>query len=176
MEGSNFMLNEKIIKLVNEQINKEFFSAYLYLSMSCYYTSKGLNGFANWFKVQEQEERAHALLFMQYALNNSVKVELAELAGPTVDFENFAVPLTAALAHEQFITASINNIYYEAFTLKEFRTMQFLDWFIKEQGEEEKNVEDLIQKYELFGQDSKSLYLLDAELMTRIFTPPSLVL
>ena len=170
------MLKKEVIKLLNEQINKEFYSAYLYLSMSFYYSDKNLNGFANWFKVQAQEERDHAMLFAEYLMNNSVKVELTEIKTPTADFEDFPVPLKAAFEHEQYVTESIHNIYAEAFAVKDFRTMQFLDWFIKEQNEEEKNADELVQKYELFGKDSKGLYMMDQEMAGRVYNPPSLVL
>lgn len=170
------MLNDKVSNLLNEQINKELYSAYLYLDMSNYYLDEGLNGFGNWFKVQSQEERDHAMLFMQYLQNNSSKVTLEEIKAPNITFSSHKTPLDEALKHEQYVTDSINNIYDEAFKIKDFRTMQFLDWFIKEQGEEEKNSEDLIKKYELFGTDAKSLYMLDTELGTRVYAPPSLVL
>lgn len=170
------MINEKISNLLNEQVNKEFYSAYLYLDMSNYYLNEGLNGFGNWFKVQAQEERDHAMLFMQYLQNNSVNVELGEIRSPNISFVNYQTPLEESLNHEQYVTASIHNIYDEAFKIKDFRTMQFLDWFIKEQGEEEKNSEDLIKKYELYGSDAKGLYMLDSELGTRVYTAPSLVL
>lgn len=170
------MLNEKVSSLINEQINKEFFSAYLYLDMSNYYNEAGLNGFGNWFKVQAQEERDHALLFLQYLQNNGEKVTLGEIKAPNITFSNFMSPLQESLKHEQFVTASINNIYSEASTIKDYRTMQFLDWFIKEQGEEEKNAEDLILKYNVFGSDSKGLYMLNTELAARVYAPPSLVL
>ncbi len=170
------MLKKEVVKLLNEQINKEFYSAYLYLSMSFYYADKNLSGFANWFKVQAMEERDHAMLFAEYLQNNSVRVELPEIKAPTADFENFATPLKGALEHEQFVTESIHNIYSEAFAVKDFRTMQFLEWFIKEQNEEEKNADELVQKYELFGQDSKGLYMMNQELAGRMYNPPSLVL
>lgn len=170
------MLKEKISQLLNEQINKEFYSAYLYLDMSNYYIENGLDGFGNWFKVQAQEERDHAMLFIQYLLNNSEKVTLGEIKAPDIEYNGFDVLLAESLNHEQFVTASINNIYDEAYQIKDYRTMQFLDWFIKEQGEEEKNADDLITKYKVFGNDSKGLYMLNQELGTRVYAPPSLVL
>lgn len=170
------MLKEKISQLLNEQINKEFYSAYLYLDMSNYYIENGLDGFGNWFKVQAQEERDHAMLFVQYLQNNGEKVTLGEIKAPDITFDGFDIPLIESLKHEQYVTASINNIYDEAFQGKDYRTLQFLDWFIKEQGEEEKNADDLITKYKVFGNDSKGLYMLNAELGARIYTPPSLVL
>lgn len=170
------MLNKKIAELINSQINKEFFSAYLYLDMANYYVEEGLNGFANWMNVQAQEERDHAMLFTTYLQNNSESVTLTAIDAPGKNYENFKVPLEASLKHEQFITDSIHNIYSEAVKVNDFRTVQFLDWFVKEQGEEEKNVEDLIKRYDLFGNDSKGLYMLDTEVGARVYTAPSLVL
>jgi ferritin len=170
------MLNKEVVKLLNEQINKEFYSAYLYMEMSNYYSDQSLSGFENWFFVQMQEERDHALLFRQYLLNNGEQVKLSEIACPTKEYDNFRQPLVDALEHEEFVTASINTIYEAAYSHKDFRTMQFLDWFIKEQGEEEKNADDNIKKYDLFAGDPKGLYMLDNELKARAYTAPSLVL
>lgn len=170
------MLNQEVAKLLNEQINKEFYSAYLYMDMANYYSDQSLNGFENWFFIQMQEERDHALLFRQYLLNNGVSVKLEEIAAPDKKYENFRDPLVMALEHEEFVTASINTIYEAAYKNKDFRTMQFLDWFIKEQGEEEKNADDNIKKYDLFAGDPKGLYMLDNEMKARVYTAPSLVL
>jgi len=177
LEKEDFiMLSKEVAKLLNEQINKEFYSAYLYLDISNYYNDKNLNGFSNWFKVQAQEERDHAMLFLTYLHNNNEKVTLTSIAGPDKSFADFKAPLAAALEHEIFVTASINNIYEEAAKQKDFRTQQFLNWFIDEQGEEEKNAQELIDRFELFGTDARGLYLLDAELGARTYTAPSLVL
>jgi ferritin len=123
-----------------------------------------------------QEERDHALLFRQYLLNNGEVVKLAAIDAPDKTYENFRDPLVMSYEHEQLVTASINNIYEAAYLNKDFRTMQFLDWFIKEQGEEEKNADDNIKKYDLFGSDPKGLYMLDNEMKARIYAAPSLVL
>jgi len=170
------MLNEKLAGLLNNQVNMEWYSAYLYLDIYAYYTDKNLNGFGNWFLVQTQEERDHAMLFTRYLLNNSEQVVLQDVKAPHNRFEDFRTPAEAAFRHEQQVTQSINNIYAAAYELKDFRTMQFLDWFVKEQGEEEKNTEDILKRYDLFGSDAKSLYLLDTELATRVYAPPTLVL
>ena len=170
------MLNQEVAKLLNEQINKEFYSAYLYMDMANYYADQSLSGFENWFFVQMQEERDHAMLFRQYLLNNSETVQLAVISAPDKKYDNFREPLVLALEHEEYVTASINNIYETAYKNKDFRTMQFLDWFIKEQGEEEKNADDNIKKYDLFAGDPKGLYMLDNELKARIYAAPSLVL
>lgn len=170
------MLNQEVTKLLNEQITKEFYSAYLYMDMADYYADHSLNGFEHWFFVQLQEERDHALLFRQYILNNGEVVTLDAIAAPDKIYSSFRDPLTMALEHEQFVTASINNIYEVAYRNKDFRTMQFLDWFIKEQGEEEKNADDNIKKFDLFAGDPKGLYMLDNEMKARMYNPPSLVL
>lgn len=170
------MLKKEIAALLNEQVNKEFYSAYFYLDMSNFFELKGLAGFANWFYVQAQEERDHAMLFLTYLKNNSEEVKLEDVKAPAVKFSEFKQPLEATLEHERYVTESIHNLYANALNLKDFRTMQFLDWFISEQGEEEKNAEDLINKFELFGRDGKGLYQLDSELAARVYAPPSLVL
>lgn len=170
------MFTEKVASLLNNQIQKEFYSAYLYLHFSNYYVEKGLNGFANWYKVQAQEERDHALLFVQYMQNNDLPVTYETIEKPDAALESNMDPLKAALKHEQYVTESIHAIYEAAYEAKDFRTMQFLDWFVKEQGEEETNAQELIKKMALFGTDSKGLYMLDQELGGRVYAAPSLVL
>ena len=170
------MMNEKVPELLNQQINKEFYSAYLYLDFSNYFEDTGLDGFANWYKIQAQEERDHAMLFYQYLQNENQKVTLEAIAKPDKVFSCHMDVLKAGLEHEEYVTALINDIYAAAYNVKDFRTMQFLDWFVKEQGEEETNANDLITKMDLFGSDPKSLYMLNQELAARIYTAPSLVL
>lgn len=170
------MLDKKVVELLNQQINKEFYSAYLYLDFSSFYKDKGLDGFANWYQVQAQEERDHAMLFYQYLHNNSVRPVLEAVDKPSVSMENLKDPLEAGLRHEEYVTGLIHNIYAAAQEVRDFRTTQFLDWFVKEQGEEETNANDLITKMELFGSDPKSLYMLDNELKARVYAAPSLVL
>ena len=170
------MMNAKVRDLLNQQINKEFYSAYLYLDFSNYFEDAGLDGFANWYKVQAQEERDHAMLFYQYLQNENQKVTLEAIAKPDKVFTCHMDVLKAALEHEEYVTSLINDIYAAAYEVKDFRTMQFLDWFVKEQGEEETNANDMITKMELFGGDPKSLYMLNQELAARVYTAPSLVL
>ena len=169
-------MDKRVSELLNDQINKEFYSGYLYLDMSNFYSSKGLDGFANWFDIQAKEEQAHAMLFYQYMLNNGEKVTLEAIAKPDKEYVELIDPLKAAYEHEQYVTSLIHNLYAAAQKANDFRTIQFLDWFVKEQGEEEKNTSDLLTKMELFGGDGKGLYMLDSELKTRVFNPPSLVL
>ncbi len=147
------MFNEKVKELLNAQITKEFYSAYLYLYFANYYEKEGLSGFANWFQVQAQEERDHAMLFRQYMQNNDLEITFEAVGKPDVLLKEHMDALKGSLAHEQYITGEINAIYEAAFEAKDFRSMQFLDWFVKEQGEEETNATDLIRKMELFGSD-----------------------
>jgi len=170
------MLKESVAKLLNEQVNAEFYSAYLYLDFSGFFEETGLGGFANWYKIQAQEERDHAMLMVQYLHNNGVRPTLEAIKKPEHKGDTSLEILKAGLDHEQLVTSLIHNIYDEAYQAKDFRTMQFLDWFVKEQGEEEKNAEDLIRKMELFGSDGKGLYMLDSELGARVYSAPSLVL
>ena len=170
------MLNTKVHELLNQQINKEFYSAYLYLDFSNYFEERGLDGFANWYMIQAQEERDHAMLFYKFLQNESKKVTLEAIDKPDKELKSDMDVLLAGLEHEKYVTSLIHDIYAEAYAAKDFRTMQFLDWFVKEQGEEETNANDMITKMELFGSDPKSLYMLNQELAARVYTAPSLVL
>ncbi len=120
------MLNEKVSDLLNQQINKELYSAYLYLDFSNYYSRVGLDGFANWYMIQAQEERDHAMLFYQYLQNNSETVTLEAIDKPDKVFADNMAPLKAGLEHELYVTSLINDIYAAAYDVKDFRTMQFL--------------------------------------------------
>ena len=169
-------MNDKIASLLNQQINKEFYSAYLYLDMANYYDSLDLDGYANYYTVQAQEERDHALLFMKYMQNNGLKITLDAIEKPDKTYETILDPLVAAAEHERYVTALINDIYHECHEAKDYRTMKFLDWFVDEQMEEEDNADTMVSRYKLFGQDPKGLYLLDQEYAGRVYTAPSLVL
>ena len=170
------MLDKKVQKLLNDQINKELFSAYLYLDISNYFYDKGLEGFGNWYKIQAKEEQDHADLILQYLQNNGECITLEAIEKPNHSYEQLKDALTVSLKHEQYVTSLIHAVYDAAQAVKDYRTMQFLDWFVKEQGEEEKNADDMIKKYDLFGIDAKALYMLDNELKARSYAPPSLTL
>ena len=169
-------MNAHVHELLNQQINKELYSAYLYLDFSNYFKRVGLDGFANWYMIQAQEERDHAMLFYQYLQNEGMPVALEAIAKPDKVFTSDMSVLKAGLEHEKYVTSLINDIYAAAHEVRDFRTMQFLDWFVKEQGEEETNANDMITKMELFGSDARGLYLLNQELAARAYTAPSLVL
>lgn len=170
------MLNEKVANLLNTQVNKELYSAYLYLHFSNFYTEQGLNGFANWYMVQAQEERDHAMLMLQYLQNNGGKATLETIAKPDKELTGRLQVLELGLEHERYVTSLIHDLYEAAHSAKDFRTMQFLDWFVKEQGEEEKNAADMVKKMKLFGDDAKSLYMLNSEMAGRTYSAPSLTL
>ena len=170
------MMDQTVSKLLNEQINKEFYSAYLYLDIANFYDDKGLDGFANWYEIQAKEEMDHAMLFYHYLHNNDEPVTLLAIDKPDKTFSTLMEPLEAALAHEKYVTSLINNIYAAAQKANDFRTTHFLDWFIKEQGEEEKNSSDQITKMRLYGDDARSLYMLNSELLSRTYAAPSLTL
>ncbi|MBR2929715.1 MAG: ferritin [Clostridia bacterium] len=170
------MMDKRVHELLNQQINKELYSAYLYLDFSNYFSRVGLDGFANWYMIQAQEERDHAMLFYQYLQNENQVVTLDAVAKPDKVFDCHMDVLKAGLEHEEYVTSLIHDIYSAAHDVRDYRAMQFLDWFVKEQGEEETNANDLISKMELFGSDPKGLYMLNSELAARVYTAPSLVL
>lgn len=160
-------MNDKVAALLRDQVNKEFYSAYLYLAFSNYYHEVSLDGFGHWFELQAREEQEHAMKILKYLQDNHERVTLEAIAAPDVSFSDHKAPLVAALKHEQYVTSLIHAIVREARACDDFRTCQFLEWFVAEQGEEEKNTGDLIAKFDLFGTDAKGLYLLNAELRGR---------
>ncbi|MGI6591454.1 MAG: ferritin [Eggerthellaceae bacterium] len=166
-------MDKHVADLLNQQINKELYSAYLYLSFADYYEEQGLSGFANWYFVQVQEERDHALIMRNYLHANGEHIELEAIEKPDKTFTDPLQPLEAALEHEKYVTSLINDIYAAADAVHDYRTMQFLDWFISEQGEEEENASDLVARMKLFGKDAKALYDLDQEYAARVYTQAS---
>ena len=169
-------MNENIAFLLNQQINKEFYSAYLYLDMANFYDELDLNGYANYYMIQAQEERDHALLFLKYMQTNGLKVTLEAIDKPEAAYEGVLSPLEAAAEHERYVTALINEIYHACHEAKDYRTMKFLDWFVDEQMEEEDNADSMVSRFKLFGSDPKGLYSLDQEFAGRVYTAPSLTL
>ena len=166
-------MDKKVYDLLNDQINKELYSAYLYVSFADYYEEQGLSGFANWYMIQAAEERDHALIFRKYLIDNGCKVVLKTSDQPDKTFATYIEPLEAALEHEKYVTALINDIYGAAHDVKDYRTMKFLDWFIEEQLEEEVTADEMITKMKLFGADAKALYDLDQEYAARTYSMPS---
>lgn len=168
-------MDRKVYELINDQINKELYSAYLYMQFADFYADEGLDGYENYFLIQAQEERDHALIFRKYLLENDEKPALLAIDKPDKEFESgdFMAPLTAALEHEKYVTSLINNIYATAEEVKDYRACQFLKWFIDEQMEEEDNASDMISKMKLFGSDKHSLFELNNEYAARTYVQPS---
>jgi len=167
------MISEKIEKLLNEQIQKEFYSAYLYLSMEAYLASLNLKGFANFFRVQAQEERDHAMMFFNYIDHVGGKIRLGQIDAPKTDFDSPAEVFKLALEHEQFVTKSIYNIVDHAIEEKDHKTNTFLQWFVTEQAEEEDTADNNVKKLQLIKNDVQGLLMFDAELALRVYTPPA---
>ena len=161
------MISKKLAEMLNEQINKEIYSAYLYQDISNYYAGKGLKGFSNWFAVQAGEELDHAKKINGYLIAEGVVPVLGMIAAPASKFEDARTPLAAAYEHEKFITSSINDIFKTADAEEDYRTKRFLGWFIDEQAEEERNASDLVAEYDLFGATSQGLFMLDSKLGER---------
>lgn len=169
------MLTAKIEKELNNQLNKEIFSAYLYMSMAAYFQSVDLLGFSNWMYVQAKEEMLHAEKFYLFIQERNGKVVLEQINKPQTDWESPLAAFEASLKHEEYITASINNIANIAIEEKDHATNIFLQWFITEQVEEESSVTEVIRKLKLMKDAPGGLYMLDKELGARTFVLPPTV-
>ncbi len=167
------MLSEKMTEALNEQINKEMYSAYLYLDMSANCTHEGLDGFANWFMVQYQEEMSHAMKIYDYINDQGGKVVLDAIEKPPGTFGTPLEMFEATLKHEQFVTKSIHELVDLANEEKDYATQIFLQWFVTEQIEEEANDNEMIAKLKLVGNDGNGLFMIDKELAARAFTEPA---
>jgi ferritin len=163
------MLKEAVEKSLNDQINAEFHSAYLYLSMSAYFEHNGLAGFANWMKVQFEEEQTHALKLFHYINERGGKVQLKPIAEVVTDFDNVIDIYEKTLAHEQMVTDRINNMMDIAIDERDHATKSFLQWFIDEQVEEEAGVEEILNNLKLINGDGQGLLMMDREMAGRKF-------
>lgn len=168
------MLQKKIEDALNAQVNAELWSAYLYLSMSLHFEHEGLKGVANWYKIQFQEEQAHALALMDYLNARDAKVELQPIAEVPTSWESPLAAFKATLEHEKTVTASINNLYAMAEEAKDFATRQKLNTFVAEQVEEEEGVRQIIDDLTLVGEDGTGILQIDRELGSRTYTAPVL--
>jgi len=167
------MITEKMATALNEQINKELYSAYLYLAMSADAQNKGMPGVANWFYVQTQEELAHVRRFYQYLLRQNAVVVLDTIQKPAVEAKTALDLFAAGLKHEKYITASIHKLVDVALEEKDRATEVFLQWFVNEQVEEEENATGIIDQLKLAGDVGSGLFMIDRELATRVFAPPA---
>ncbi|MBN1327389.1 MAG: ferritin [Candidatus Cloacimonetes bacterium] len=167
------MISGKLQEAFNEQINKELFSEYLYLSMAAYLDSIGLAGFAGFFKVQVQEERFHAMKFYEYLNERGGRVLLKKIEQPQVDFKSPLEIFELSYKHEQFITQSINELMDIAIAEKDHAARSFLNWYVDEQVEEESTMDNIINQLKLIDGKGQGLLMLDRELGARTFTPPA---
>jgi len=161
------MLSPQMLQKLNDQIRHEFYSSYAYLSMAAWFESQDLPGMANWMRLQSVEESAHAHKFFDYVLDRGAEVHLQGLAQPPIRFTSPLEVFEQALLHERGVTASINGLYAQALDDKDFASVQFLDWFVKEQVEEEKNASLVISQVKRVGNDGAALLQLDRELGQR---------
>lgn len=167
------MLSENMKKELNNQINEELFSSYLYLSMSAYLNAKGLSGFSNWMRIQAKEELDHATKFFDYILERNEIVTLETIDQPKHEWNGILDIFEATLAHERHITERINFLASLAIEEKDFATQSFLKWFIDEQVEEEANDENMLNKLRLIGDNSSAIFFLDQEAGSRVYVAPT---
>jgi len=165
------MLSKKMNDAINDQINAEMYSAYLYLSMAAHFDSVNLKGFANWMRVQAKEEDFHAMKFFDYVLSRQGKVVLKAIDAPPLKWKSPLAAFEAAYTHELKVTSLINKLASLAQRENDYATGVLLQWYINEQVEEESNADGVVQQLKLIG-DSSGLFMLDRELATRVFTPP----
>lgn len=166
------MINEKLQEAFNDQINKELYSEYLYLAMKVYFQEQNLQGFVNWFDVQVQEEHAHAMGMFNYLNERGGSIKLEAIDKPVVEGD---CPLTIfehVLRHEEFVTSRINALMDVADEVRDRAALSFLDWYLKEQVEEEANVGGVLATLRLIGDDKKALLMLDKDLAARTFVQP----
>jgi ferritin len=167
------MLSKNVQKAMNEQINAELYSSYLYLSMSAHFSSVNLNGFANWMRIQAQEELMHAMKFYDHVNEREGRVMLKAIEGPQVEWGTPLEIFEAVYKHEQHVTGLINSLVSFSMEEKDFASNSFLQWFVDEQVEEESTASDLVEQIRLVGESKGGLFMLDRELGQRVFTPPA---
>ncbi|WP_048147773.1 ferritin [Palaeococcus ferrophilus] len=170
------MLSEKMLRALNEQLDRELYSAYLYFAMAAYFDDLNLEGFANWMKAQAEEELGHALRFYNYIYDRNGRVELGEIPKPPKEWENPTAAFEAAYEHEQFISRSIHELATLAEEEKDYPTRAFLEWFINEQVEEEANVKKILDQLKLARDSPQMVFMLDRELKVRAPRLPGLLL
>jgi ferritin len=167
------MISHQIQDAFNDQLNAEVYSAYLYLSMSAYFESINLKGFANWMRTQAQEEMVHAMKFYSFINDRGGRVVLSAIEGPPVKWDSPLGAFEDAYRHEQKVTGLINSLVDLAMQEKDHSAGAFLQWFVTEQVEEEASADAVVQKLKLAGGQGAALFMIDAELATRVFTMPT---
>ncbi|MFI4910776.1 MAG: ferritin [Sedimentisphaeraceae bacterium JB056] len=166
------MIGKKMLDAINAQINAEFYSSYLYMSMSSYFSSIGMPGAANWMRIQALEEMTHAEKFCNYIDERGGRVILTAIEGPETQWEDALAAFEAVLAHEQKVTSLINNLMDVAISEKDHAATLFLQWFVGEQVEEEASAQAVIDQLKLAGESKGGMLMIDRELGQRVFNPP----
>jgi ferritin len=161
------MLSDRMRDAINEQINAEFYSAYLYLSMAAHCDALNLPGFSHWMKLQAKEEVEHATKFMEYLADRGARIVLKAIGEPPAEFPSPLAVFEQALEHERHVTALINNLYKMAVEDNDYATQSELMWFIKEQVEEEKNATQIVEQLKMVGTQGSALVLIDRYLASR---------
>ena len=166
------MLNKNVEKALNDQVSAEFFSSYFYLSMAVYFERINLKGFANWMKVQFQEEQAHALHLVNFINERGGVVKLTEIIAPKTEWKDSIEVFEDTMEHEVKITGLINDLVDVAIKEKDHATVNMLQWYVSEQVEEEANVSDILQQLKIIEGKGPGLFMIDRELKTRMFVDP----
>lgn len=167
------MLKENVHKALNDQLNFELYSGYVYLAMAAWFEDNDLPGFANWMTIQWQEEFAHAMKFVHFVQERGEKVVYEQLDKPQTDYESPLHAFETALHHEQIVTGRINDLVALAREERDFATESFLGWFVDEQVEEEASADAIIKQLRIVGESGHGLLMLDREMSQRVFTPPA---
>lgn len=167
------MISSKIQNAINAQINAELWSAYLYLSMGMHFEAEGHTGIANWFKVQFQEEQAHAQIFMNYLNSRGGRVVLAPIAEVPTTWDSPLAAFEDTLAHEEKVTSLINSLYALAEAEHDYATRGKLDWFVSEQVEEEETAQNYVNRLKLVGDNGLALHMFNQELAARVYNVPA---
>ena len=167
------MISDKMAAMINEQIKNELYSGHLYLSMAAYCSSVDMDGFANFFIVQEQEERFHAMKFYHYVVEQNKDVKIYGLDQPQQDFKSLEEVFDMAWKHEQHVTKLLNDIMHLAVQEKDYATQSLLKWYIDEQVEEEASMQKILKQIQMVGEKGHGIFMLDAQLEGRKFNPPA---
>ncbi len=167
------MVSENMEKALNAQLNAEIYSGYLYLSMAAYFEDEDLSGFANWMRVQANEELEHGIKFYDYIIRRGASVTLTAIEGPQTEWESPLAAFEHVLEHEKMVTGLINDLVNIAIEEKDHATNNFLQWFVEEQVEEEENAMELVGKVKRAQNSVDLMYTLDSELASRVYTPPA---
>jgi len=167
------MIGKKVEAALNNQINAELYSAYLYLSMNSYFLSINLTGFANWMRIQALEEMTHADKFYRYVNERGGRVTLMPIDGPPGEWSSPLAAFEDVYSHEQKVTAMIHSLVDLAIEERDHATSSMLNWFVDEQVEEEANAQSIVAQLKLIGENTGGLFMLDRELGIRVFTPPA---